>query len=235
MFLKAQISTPQEYAVLIVGMAGPSENELMKYLATEIIASTHTEIVESDSMGIRQVLSITDMEDAMKEFSPDGLTCQETACVEEVAKKLSIERLILIELDQVKFSGSEKERLKVSGTIKISLINVELIAGTDVIIILTENTVETKLRGTFKELVSTIRVNTWTLFGSELPKERFSEDEIIGTQTTFSQKIAPYVSDQRFMLTVAVAAGLLIGGAIFVMVSSNDVTHTYPPDFPEIP
>ena len=235
MFLKAQISTPQEYAVLIVGMAGPSENELMKYLATEIIASTHTEIVESDSMGIRQVLSITDMEDAMKEFSPDGLTCQETACVEEVAKKLSIERLILIELDQVKFSGSEKERLKVSGTIKISLINVELIAGTDVIIILTENTVETKLRGTFKGLVSTIRVNTWTLFGSELPKERFSEDEIIGTQKTFSQKIAPYVSDQRFMLTISVAAGLLIGGAIFVMASSNDVIHTYPPDFPEIP
>ena len=185
MFLKAQISTPQEYAVLIVGMAGPSENELMKYLATEIIASTHTEIVESDSMGIRQVLSITDMDDAMKEFSPDGLTCQETACVEEVAKKLSIERLILIELDQVKFSGSEKERLKVSGTIKMSLINVELIAGTDVIIILTENTVETKLRGTFKELVSTIRVNTWTLFGLELPKERFSEDEIMFTQTSF--------------------------------------------------
>lgn len=235
MFLKAQMSTPQEYAVLIVGMAGPSENELMKYLATEIIASTHTEIVESDSMGIRQVLSITDMRDAMKEFSPDGLTCQEAACVEEVAKKLSVERLILIELDQVKFSGDEKERIKVSGTIKMSLINVELIAGTDVIIMLTENTVETKLRGTFKELVTTIRVNTWTLFGSVLPKERFSEDEIMFTQTSFSQKIEPYLSNKRFILTVAVAAGLLIGGVVILMVSSNDVTHTYPPDFPEIP
>lgn len=229
------MSTSQEYAVLIVGMAGPSENELMKYLATEIIASTHTEIVESDSMGIRQVLSITDMEDAMKEFSPDGLTCQEAACVEEVAKKLSVERLILIELDQVKFSGDEKERIKVSGTIIMSLINVELIAGTDVIIMLTENTVETKLRGTFKELVTTIRVNTWTLFGSVLPKERFSEDEIMFTQTSFSQKIEPYLSNKRFILTVAVAAGLLIGGVVILMVSSNDVTHTYPPDFPEIP
>ena len=229
------MSTPQEYAVLIVGMAGPSENELMKYLATEIIASTHTEIVESDSMGIRQVLSITDMEDAMKEFSPDGLTCQEAACVEEVAKKLSVERLILIELDQVKFSGDEKERIKVSGTIIMSLINVELIAGTDVIIMLTENSVETKLRGTFKELVTTIRVNTWTLFGSVLPKERFSEDEIMFTQTSFSQKIEPYLSNKRFILTVAVAAGLLIGGVVILMVSSNDVTHTYPPDFPEIP
>lgn len=229
------MSSPQEYAVLIVGMAGPSENELMKYLATEIIASTHTEIVESDSMGIRQVLSITDMEDAMKEFSPDGLTCQEAACVEEVAKKLSVERLILIELDQVKFSGDEKERIKVSGTIKMSLINVELIAGTDVIIMLTENSVETKLRGTFKELVTTIRVNTWTLFGSVLPKERFSEDEIMFTQTSFSQKIEPYLSNKRFILTVAVAAGLLIGGVVILMVSSNDVTHTYPPDFPEIP
>ena len=229
------MSIPQEYAVLIVGMAGPSENELMKYLATEIIASTHTEIVESDSMGIRQVLSITDMEDAMKEFSPDGLTCQEAACVEEVAKKLSVERLILIELDQVKFSGDEKERIKVSGTIIMSLINVELIAGTDVIIMLTENTVETKLRGTFKELVTTIRVNTWTLFGSVLPKERFSEDEIMFTQTSFSQKIEPYLSNKRFILTVAVAAGLLIGGVVILMVSSNDVTHTYPPDFPEIP
>ena len=115
------------------------------------------------------------------------------------------------------------------------MINVELIAGTDVIIMLTENTVETKLRGTFKELVTTIRVNTWTLFGSVLPKERFSEDEIMFTQTSFSQKIEPYLSNKRFILTVAVAAGLLIGGVVILMVSSNDVTHTYPPDFPEIP
>ena len=78
-------------------------------------------------------------------------------------------------------------------------------------------------------------MNTWTLFGSELPEERFSEEEVTASQETFSQKMAPYITDQRFMLTVAVAAGLLIGGAIFLMVSSNDVTHTYPPDFPEIP
>ena len=229
------MSTPPEYAVLITGMAGPLDNELMNDLATEIITSTHTEILESDSMRIRQVFSISDIEDTMKEFNPDGLTCPETDCVEKVVKKLSIKRLMLIELDQVKFSGDEKEQLKASGTLKISLINVEIVAGIDIVILLTENSIEKKIRGSFKELVTAIKVNTWTLFDSEPPEERFSEEEIIGTQKTFSQKIAPYVSDQRFMLTVAVAAGLLIGGAIFVMVSSNDMTHTYPPDFPEIP
>ena len=229
------MSTPPEYAVLITGMFRPSNNELMSDLATEIITSTHTEILESDSMRIRQVFSIADMEDTMKEFNPDGLTCPETDCVEEVVKKLSIKKLMLIELDQVKFSGDEKEKLKASGTLIISLINVEVVAEVDIVILLTENSIEKKIRGSFKELVTAIKVNTWTLLGSEPPEERFSEEEVISTQETFSQKIAPYVSDQRFMLTVAVAAGLLIGGAIFVMVSSNDVTHTYPPDFPEIP
>ena len=207
----------------------------MKDLATEIITSTHTEILESDSMKIRQVFSIADMEDTMKEFNPDGLTCPETDCVEEAAKKLSIKRLMLIELDQVKFSGDEKENLKASGTLIISLINIEIVAGVDIVILLTENSIEKKIRGSFKELVTAIRVNTWTLFGSEPPEERFSEEDVLSTKETFSQKIAPYVSDQRFMLTISVAAGLLIGGAIFVMASSNDVIHTYPPDFPEIP
>lgn len=229
------MSTPPEYAVLITGMAGPLDNELMNDLATEIITSTHTEILESDSMRIRQVFSIADIEDTMKEFNPDGLTCPETDCVEKVVKKLSIKRLMLIELDQVKFSGDEKEQLKASGTLKISLINVEIVAGIDIVILLTENSIEKKIRGSFKELVTAIKVNTWTLFGSELLKERFSEDEIMFTQTSFSQKIEPYLSNKRFILTVAVAAVLLIGGVVILMVSSNDVTHTYPPDFPEIP
>ena len=229
------MSTADEYAVFITGMAGPSDNVLKIDIATEIIASTHMEIIASDSTGTRQVLRSEDMEDTMKEFDPDGLTCPEPDCVEEVAKKLSITRLILIELDKVKFSGNEKNLLKVSGTLDMSLVNVEIVAGADIVMMLTEKSVETKIRGNFKEFITAIQVNTWTLFGSELPEERFSEEEVIGTQDTFSQKIAPYVSNQRFMLTVAVAAGLLIGGAIFVMVSSNDMTHTYPPDFPEIP
>ena len=187
------MSTPPEYAVLITGMAGPLDNELMNDLATEIITSTHTEILESDSMRIRQVFSIADIEDTMKEFNPDGLTCPETDCVEKVVKKLSIKRLMLIELDQVKFSGDEKEQLKASGTLKISLINVEIVAGIDIVILLTENSIEKKIRGSFKELVTAIKVNTWTLFDSEPPEERFSEEEIIGTQKTFSQKIAPQV------------------------------------------
>ena len=171
----------------------------------------------------------------MKEFDPDGLTCPQSDCVEEVAKKLSITRLILIELDRIKFSGNEKNLLKVSGTLDMSLVNVEIVAGTDVVIMLTENSIETKIRGNFNELITAIKVNTWTLFGSELPKERFSEEEVTVSQETFSQKMAPYITDRRFMLTVAVAAGLVIGGGIFLMASSNDVTHTYPPDFPEIP
>jgi len=229
------MSTADEYAVFIAGMAGPSDNVLKIDIATEIITSTHMEIFASDSTGTRQVLRSEDMEDTMKEFDPDGLTCPEPDCVEEVAKKLSITRLILINLDKVKFSGNEKNLLKVSGTLDMSLVNVEIVAGTDIIIMLTEKSVETKIRGNFKELITAIRVNTWTLFGSELPEERFSEEEVTASQETFSQKMAPYITDQRFMLTVAVAAGLLIGGAIFLMVSSNDVTHTYPPDFPEIP
>ena len=229
------MSTADEYAVFIAGMAGPSDNVLKIDISTEIITSTHMEIIASDSTGTRQVFHPEDMEDTMKEFDPDGLTCPEPDCVEEVAKKLSITRLILINLDKVKFSGNEKNLLKVSGTLDMSLVNVEIVAGTDIIIMLTEKSVETKIRGNFKELITAIRVNTWTLFGSELPEERFSEEEVTASQETFSQKMAPYITDQRFMLTVSVAAGLLIGGAIFLMASSNDVTHTYPPDFPEIP
>ena len=229
------MSTADEYAVFIVGMAGPSDNVLKIDIAAEIITSTHIEIIASDTTGTRQVLRSEDMEDTMKEFDPDGLTCPEPDCVEEVAKKLSITRLILINLDKVKFSGNEKNLLKVSGTLDMSLVNVEIVAGTDIVIMLTEKSVETKIRGNFKELITAIRVNTWTLFGSELPEERFSEEEVTASQETFSQKMAPYITDQRFMLTVSVAAGLLIGGAIFLMASSNDVTHTYPPDFPEIP
>ena len=85
------------------------------------------------------------------------------------------------------------------------------------------------------ELITAIKVNTWTLFGSEPPEERFSEEDVTISQETFSQKMAPYITDRRFMLTVAVAAGLVIGGGIFLMASSNEVPHTYPPDFPEIP
>ena len=229
------MSTADEYAVFIAGMAGPSDNVLKIDIAAEIITSTHIEIIASDTTGTRQVLRSEDMEDTMKEFDPDGLTCPEPDCVEEVAKKLSITKLILIQLDKVKFSGNEKDLVKVSGTLDMSLVNVEIVAGTDVVIMLTENSVETKIRGNFNELITAIKVNTWTLFGSELPKERFSEEEVTVSQETFSQKMAPYITDQRFMLTVSVAAGLLIGGAIFLMASSNDVTHTYPPDFPEIP
>ena len=233
--LKGQMSTADEYAVFIAGMAGPSDNVLKIDIAAEIITSTHIEIIASDTTGTRQVLRSEDMEDTMKEFDLDGLTCPEPDCVEEVAKKLSITKLILIKLDKVKFSGNEKNLLKVSGTLDMSLVNVEIVAGTDIVIMLTEKSVETKIRGNFKELITAIRVNTWTLFGSELQEERFSEEEVTVSQETFSQKMAPYITDQRFMLTVSVAAGLLIGGAIFLMASSNDVTHTYPPDFPEIP
>ena len=229
------MTTADEYAVIITGMEGSSDNVLKINIATEIITSTHMEIIASDSTGTRQVLRSEDMEDTMKEFDPDGLTCPESDCVEEVAKKLSITRLILIELDKVKFSGNEKNLLKVSGTLDMSLVNVEIVAGTDIVMMLTEKSVETKIRGNFKEFITAIQVNTWTLFGSELSEVRFSEDEITVSQETFSQKMAPYITDQRFMLTVAIAASLLIGGAIFFMVSSNDVTHTYPPDFPEIP
>ena len=220
------MSTADEYAVFIAGMAGPSDNVLKIDIAAEIITSTHTEIIASDTTGTRQVLRSEDMEDTMKEFDPDGLTCPEADCVEEVAKNLSITRLILIELDRIKFSGNEKNRLKVSGTLGMSLVNVEIVAGTDVVIMLTENSIDTKIRGNFKELITAIKVNTWALFGSEPPEERFSEEDVLSTKETFSQKIAPYVSDQRFMLTISVAAGLLIGGAIFVMASSNDVIHT---------
>ena len=233
--LKGQMTTADEYAVFITGMEGTSDNVLKIDIATEIIASTHLEIIASDSTGTRQVLRSEDMEDTMKEFDPDGLTCPEPDCVEEVAKKLSITRLILIELDKVKFSGNEKNLLKVSGALDMSLVNVEIVAGTDIVMMLTENSIETKIRGNFKELITAISVNTWTLFGLNPPEEKFSEEEVTVSQETFSQKMAPYITDQRFMLTVSVAAGLLIGGAIFLMVSSNDVTHTYPPDFPEIP
>ena len=229
------MSTADEYAVFIAGMAGPSDNVLKIDIAAEIITSTHIEIIASDTTGTRQVLRSEDMEDTMKEFDPDGLTCPEPDCVEEVAKKLSITRLILINLDKVKFSGNEKNLLKVSGTLDMSLVNVEIVAGTDVVIMLTENSIETKIRGNFNELITAIKVNTWTLFGSEPPEERFSEEDVTISQETFSQKMAPYITDRRFMLTVAVAAGLVIGGGIFLMASSNDVTHTYPPDFPEIP
>jgi hypothetical protein len=233
--LRGQSSTADEYAVFIAGMEDPSDNALKVDIANEIISSTHIEIIASDSIGIRQILRSEDIEDAMKEFDPDGLTCPGIDCVEEVVKNLSITRLILIELDRMKFSGNEKNRLKVSGTLDMSLVNVEIVAGTDVVIMITENSTETKIRGNFKELITAIKVNTWTLFGSELPKERFSEEEVTVSEETFSQKMAPYTTDRRFMLTVAVAAGLVIGGGIFLMASSNDVTHTYPPDFPEIP
>ena len=82
------MSTVDEYAVFIAGMAGPSDNVLKIDIATEIITSTHMEIIASDSTGTRQVFRSEDMEDTMKEFDPDGLTCPQSDCVEEVAKNL---------------------------------------------------------------------------------------------------------------------------------------------------
>ena len=232
--LEAQTAN-NNYAVFITGMEALPDRGLKTAIATEIITSAHKEIVNSDSLGIRQVLSSEDMEDAIREFDPDGLTCPETDCLEQVVRELGIRRLILIKLHDVEFTGTEKDHLRISGTFEMSQVNVETLAGIEMPLLLSQNSVETRIRGDLKEFITFIRFNIWKLFSTEPLEGTFTPEEQTVFRETFSQKLARYLADQRFLLTIAGAAGLLIGGALLLTAASGDASHTYPPDFPEIP
>ena len=113
--------------------------------------------------------------------------------------------------------------------------DVETLAGIEMPLLLSQNSVETRIRGDLKEFITFIRFNIWKLFSTEPLEGTFTPEEQAVFRETFSQKLAPYLADQRFLLTIAAAAGLLIGGVLLLTAASGDASHTYPPDFPEIP
>ena len=223
------------YAIFLLGIEVSGDTTLKNEVIPDMFEIVKKEIIDTDSLGERQVSSFSDISSAIKNYDQEATICPDTECVEAVVKEQKIRRLILIELSEAKISGTERDLLRVSGTINMSLINVEQVSGTDMVILLTDNTSEPIIRGNYPQLISTIRINIWKLFGLEPPADRFSEKDLLSAQATLLQKLSPYFSDRRIVLGVGVAVSLLIGGIIYFMISSNDVSHTYPPDFPEIP
>ena len=223
------------YGVVVMDMRHMSDvaNEVeLQSLINSFIDAASEELEAMDSLGVARVIPTDELVSAIFQVTEDGLGCQDNYCVRQVAELISMDKIILIDLSEIKAEATLGQFQNFSGKLTLSLgelgLGKDIDTGQDISIMMTERTFSKKLKGDLEELMVRIRSRTWVLMEKTPPEERFPPEPF-----TFEiSQLILYIENSPALINIAL--GVLFVSALSAYLLSRPPVIGDPPSYPEI-
>ena len=224
------------YGVVVMDMRHMSDvaNEVeLQSLISSFIDAASEELEAMDSLGVARVIPTDEMVSAIFQVTEDGLGCQDNYCVRQVAELISMDKIILIDLSEIKAEATLGQFQNFSGKLTLSLgelgLGKDIDTGQDISIMMTERTFSKKMKGDLEELMVRIRSRTWFLMEKTPSEERFPPEPF-----TFemSQLIIFFQDSPDFAMLVALSILFGLAGGYY-LATRPPLIDGEPPPYPE--
>ena len=226
---------PITYAVVI--MSSEPLSRFFNRLEAPIILDTlldmpAEELMLIDTTGNTSVVSTERVLSAMAKVVGEDEVCADRLCVSQVAKQLEMDKIILVDLSQLKVKTGLDAQAFFSGRLLLSVtflgVGTNIDTGEEVELLLTESTFPKKLKGNWDELAIRIRSRTWRLLSATPPEGRFPPEPV-----TFElSQLLLFFEDSPVAVTI-VGGGILSGLVVGYMLATRPPVIGNPPPYPE--
>ena len=243
-FLWAQEQTaPQDTLVVekttyaVVVMSSQPLNEFASTVEAPVLLDTlldmpAEELMLIDTSGSTAVIPTEKVLAAMAEVAGENELCKDRYCVRQVAKELEIDKILLVDLSEIKASTGLGGKVSFSGRLVLSVVflggGVDFNTGEKIELLMTENTYPRKLKGDWEELAVRVRSRTWHLMSAEAPEGRFPP-ELVKFELSDLLLFIEDSPEMAILIGMGVLAGL-VGGYVLV---TRPPPIGNPPPFPE--
>lgn len=185
-----------------------------------------------DTTGNTSVIPTERIVSVMTEIAGENEFCEDRYCVRMVAKELGADKIILVDLSQLKSIIGLDGGANFSGTLILSITflgkGVDIDTGEEVELLVTEKTYPRKLKGDWEELAIRMRSRTWRLMSAKAPEGRFPPE-------SFSFELSALLAfiEDSPEIAILIGVGILSGLVGGYVLASRPPVIGDPPPYPE--
>ena len=243
-FLWAQEQTaPQDTLVVekttyaVVVMSSQPLNEYASTVEAPVLLDTLLDMPAEELMligatGSTEVIPTEKVLAVMAVVAGKNELCKDRYCVRQVAKELEMDKILLVDLSELRASTGLGGKVSFSGRLVLSVVflggGVDFNTGENVELLVTEKTYPRKLKGDWEELAVRVRSRTWRLMSDTPPEGRFPPEPF-----TFElSELLLFIEDSP-EIAILIGIGILSGLVGGYMLASRPPVIGNPPPFPE--
>ena len=243
-FLWAQEQTaPQDTLVVekttyaVVVMSSQPLNEFASTVEAPVLLDTLLDMPGEELMligvtGSTEVIPTEKVLFVMAVVAGENELCKDRYCVRQVAKELEIDKILLVDLSEMKASTGQGGEVTFSGTLVLSLtflgVGVDIETGEEVELLVTEKTYPRKLKGDWEELAVRVRSRTWRLMSDTPPEGRFPPEPF-----SFQLSDLLFFIQDSPEIAIIIGIGILSGMVGGYALASRPPVIGNPPPYPE--
>ncbi len=226
---------PTIYAVVV--MSSQPLNDYVSTVEAPVFLDTLLDMPAEELMligatGSAEVIPTEKVIAAMAGVAGENELCKDRYCVRQVAKELEIDKILLVDLSEMKASTGQGGEVTFSGTLVLSLtflgVGVDIETGEEVELLVTEKTYPRKLKGDWEELAVRVRSRTWRLMSDTPPEGRFPPEPF-----SFQLSDLLFFIQDSPEIVIIIGIGILSGMVGGYALASRPPVIGNPPPYPE--